>query len=66
MKCNKIYLKKKKQIVRMWSHITQNIFFFHKNQLLQKKKLKQKTYNGALTIILCVLTEETKNGMWKL
>ena len=66
MKGNKISLKKKKQIVRIWSHITQKIFFFHKKQLLQKKKLKQKTYNSALTIILCVLTGKTKNGKYKL
>ena len=41
-------------------------FFFHKNQQIQKMKLKQKTYNSALTIILCVLTGKTKNGKYKL
>ena len=29
-------------------------------------KLKQKTYNSALTTILCVLTGETKHGKYKL
>ena len=29
-------------------------FFFYKNELLQKIKLKQKKYNSALTIILCI------------
>ena len=41
-------------------------FFFYKNQQLQKLKLKQKTYNSALTIILCALTGKTKNGKYKL
>ena len=42
------------------------ISFFYKNQQLQKMKLKQKTYNSALTIILCVLMGKTKNGKYKL
>ena len=29
-------------------------------------KLKQKTYNSALTIILCALMGKTKNGKYKL
>ena len=31
-----------------------NFSFFYKNELLQKMKLKQKTYNSALKTILCI------------
>ena len=57
------------RIIRLKTLITDLLnwlFFFYKNQQLQKMKLKQKTYNSALTIILCVLTGKTKNGKYKL
>ena len=65
-KCFKTLFTRIKNLILLLLSLLLSYFFFYKNQLLQKMKLKQKTYSSALTIILCVLTGKTKNGKYKL